>query len=167
MRPREKVCAYASTFVRAKGGAARPASVWAGASGSLKLFWNGVEVLSDTAYRGLDADRFGVPIQIEKGYNRLTAKVCGDDDGPMLSLRLANASGAPDPTLEFTSDPQVASEAAKNAVPAQSRPSIPQRVRSKRRQATSSQDRCPPSRRSSLARTPPQVRSKPTPTTSS
>jgi len=117
IRPREKVCAYATTFVHAKGGGARSASVWAGASGAFKLFWNGVEVLSDGAYRGLDADRFGVPINIEKGYNRLTAKVCGDEDGPMLSLRLASAGGAPDPALEFTADPSVAAEAAKNARP--------------------------------------------------
>jgi tetratricopeptide (TPR) repeat protein/transglutaminase-like putative cysteine protease len=117
MRPREKVCAYASTFVSAKGGGARPASIWAGASGAFKLFWNGVEVLSDAAYRGLDADRFGVPVHLEKGYNRLTAKVCGDDDAPMLTVRLANAAGAPDPTIEVTADPSVAAEAAKNASP--------------------------------------------------
>ena len=52
VRPREKVCGYATTFVRAKGGEARPASVWAGASGSFKLFWNGDEVLNDAATAG-------------------------------------------------------------------------------------------------------------------
>jgi len=115
IRPREKVCAYATTFVRAKGGAARTGSIWAGASGAFKLFWNGTEVLVDTAYRGLDADRFAVPVALAKGWNRLTVKVCGDDEGPMLSLRLADASGAPDPSLEFTADASVAAEAAKNA----------------------------------------------------
>jgi tetratricopeptide (TPR) repeat protein len=118
VRPREKVCAYATTFVHAKDGGARPATVWAGASGSFKLFWNGVEVLSDAAYRGLDADRYGVPVNLEKGYNRLTAKVCGDDDGPMLSLRLAGVDGAPDASLQFTADPSVSGDAAKNAHPA-------------------------------------------------
>ena len=56
VRPREKVCVYATTFVRAKDGGARAASVWAGASGSFKLFWNGDEVLTDSAYRSLDAE---------------------------------------------------------------------------------------------------------------
>ncbi|HKQ70956.1 MAG TPA: hypothetical protein VJT73_16535, partial [Polyangiaceae bacterium] len=83
VRPREKVCVYATTFVRSKGGAARAASIWAGASGAFKLFWNGDEVLVDGAYRDLDADRFGVPVALGNGWNRLTAKVCGDDDGPM------------------------------------------------------------------------------------
>ena len=115
VRPRDKVCAYATTFVRAKGGAPRSASIWAGASGALKLFWNGGEVLVDAAYRGLDADRFGVPVNLGRGWNRLTAKVCTADEQPMLTIRLADASGAADPTLEFAADAAVAAEAGKVA----------------------------------------------------
>lgn len=115
VRPREKVCVYATTFIRAKSNAARSASLWAGASGAFKLFWNGNEILTDLAYRSLDADRFGVPVTLAKGWNRLLAKVCGDDDPPMLSLRLADASGAPDPALEFTADPSMSGDAAGNA----------------------------------------------------
>jgi tetratricopeptide (TPR) repeat protein/transglutaminase-like putative cysteine protease len=118
VRPRENVCVYATTFVRAKGSEARPATLWAGASGSFKLFWNGTEVLTDLAYRSLDADRFGVPVTMAKGWNRLTAKVCGDDDPPMLSLRVADAKGGPDASFEFTADPSVSAEAAKNAASA-------------------------------------------------
>src|SRR5260370_5978002 len=118
VRPRENVCVYATTFVRSKRGDARPATLWAGASGSFKLFWNGTEVLTDLAYRSLDADRFAVPITLAKGWNRLLAKVCGDDDSPMLSVRLADAKGAPDASLEFTADPSVSAEAAKNAASA-------------------------------------------------
>src|SRR5439155_7319175 len=112
------VCVYATTFVRAKGSESRAATLWAGGAGGFKLFWNGTEVLTDLAYRSLDADRFGVPVTVAKGWNRLLAKVCGDDDPPMLSLRLADAKGAPDKTLEFTADPSVSAEAAKNAASA-------------------------------------------------
>jgi tetratricopeptide (TPR) repeat protein len=115
VRPRDKVCAYATTFVRAKGGAARPASVWIGATGAFKLFWNGAEVLVDSAYRGLDADRFGVPVQLARGWNRLTAKVCAAEDPPMLTVRLADASGAADAALEVGADPAIAAEASKTA----------------------------------------------------
>jgi cellulose synthase operon protein C len=116
VRPREKVCAYATTFVRARGGAARSASVWVGATGAFKLFWNGAEVLVDTAYRGLDADRFGVPVQLARGWNPLTAKVCAGDEQPMLTVRVADANGAADPALEFGADPAIAAEAAKTAL---------------------------------------------------
>ena len=115
VRPKDKVCAYATTFVRAKGGATRSASVWIGATGAFKLFWNGAEVLVDSAYRSLDADRFGVPVQLARGWNRLTAKVCAADEQPMLTVRLADASGAADPALEFGADPAIAAEAAKAA----------------------------------------------------
>src|SRR5262249_17054366 len=115
VRPRENVCVYATTFVRAKRGEVRPASLWAGASGAFKLFWNGTEVLTDLAYRSLVADRVGAAVNVAKGSNRLMARVCGDDDPPMLSVRLADAKGAPDPSLEFTADPSASAEAAKNA----------------------------------------------------
>jgi tetratricopeptide (TPR) repeat protein len=118
VRPRDKVCAYATTFVRAKGGGPRSASIWAGASGSFKLFWNGTEVLVDTAYRGLDADRFAVPVNLARGWNRLTAKVCAAEEQPMLTVRFADASGAPDPTLEFGADPSIASQAGQTPVSA-------------------------------------------------
>src|SRR5882724_1211947 len=69
VRPRENVCVLATTFVRSKQGESRPASLWAGASGAFKLFWNGTEVLTDLAYRSLDADRFGVSVTLAKGWN--------------------------------------------------------------------------------------------------
>src|SRR5262245_56298654 len=47
MRPETKICAYATTFVKAKAGtrAPRKASVWIGSGGAFKVFWNGGEVL--------------------------------------------------------------------------------------------------------------------------
>ena len=115
MRPQEKVCGYASTFVRdtrtSKDGPRR-FSVWFGAAGATKVFFDGLEVAKDTKYRDLDSDRMGVTLTMRDGWHRLTVKVCGDDDSPMFSLRLADASGAPDRELESDPDPSHAKEAA-------------------------------------------------------
>ncbi|MBI5532622.1 MAG: DUF3857 domain-containing protein [Deltaproteobacteria bacterium] len=116
LRPKDKICAYAAAFVRSKAARApaRPASVWIGAAGAFKLFWNGEEVLSDTSYRELDADRMAAPVTVKPGWNQLTVKVCGDDSTPMMSVRLADDRGAPDATLESSADPNIAGQAAKN-----------------------------------------------------
>ena len=114
MRPQENVCAYATTFVRdpRTNAGPRPFSVWFGASGAAKVFFDGVQVLKDPKYRDLDSDRFGVTLTMRDGWHRLTVKVCGDDDAPMFALRLADASGAPDRNLESDPDPAHAKEAA-------------------------------------------------------
>jgi tetratricopeptide (TPR) repeat protein len=109
VRPDEHVCVYAETFVRdarVKGQASRPITVWTGAAGAVRIFWNGSEILRDEKYRDLDPDRFGPTAPLRAGWNRLTAKVCGDERAPMLSLRLAGADGAPDAKLEVDADPR-------------------------------------------------------------
>ena len=109
VRPAEQSCVYATTFVRdrrLKSGATRVVSVWAGSTGAVRLFWNGAPILSDDKYRDLDSDRFAAAAVAHEGYNRLTAKVCGDERAPMLSLRMAGADGAPDEHLEVDADPQ-------------------------------------------------------------
>ncbi len=115
LRPTAKVCAYATTFVRDARGPkapARPISIWAGSAGAMKVFWNGQEVLRDDKYRDLDADRFGARVTMRAGYNRLLVKVCGDDDAPLFSLRLAGEDGTPDGTVESDPDPSHSAEAA-------------------------------------------------------
>jgi cellulose synthase operon protein C len=101
LRPEEKICFYATTFLRSKqpNARARKISLWVGASGAFKLFWNGLEVLSDSAYRGFDSDRFAAPVTLHPGSNRVMLKVCGDEASPVASLRIADARGAPDTTL--------------------------------------------------------------------
>jgi tetratricopeptide (TPR) repeat protein len=109
VRPDEQVCIYAETFVRdarVKGSGSRPISLWAGAAGALRVFWNGSEVLRDEKYRDLDPDRFGATAPLRAGWNRLTAKVCGDERAPMLSVRLAGPEGTPDAKLEVDADPR-------------------------------------------------------------
>jgi cellulose synthase operon protein C len=106
MRPETKVCLYAAAFVRddklTQG--TRKVRAYVGAGGSFKLFWNGEEKLKDPAYRGHDFDRSGVELTLEPGPNPLVVKVCGEDDAPELSLRLADDKGAPDPRLVASID---------------------------------------------------------------
>ncbi len=118
LRPTEKICAYATTFVRsnAKGGGGTQASLWTGSSGAMRAFWNGEQVLSDPQYRSIDADRLATTVTVKPGWNRLTIKVCNDDSSPMLAVRLADMQGAPDPGLAVSSDPSHAQDAARNAV---------------------------------------------------
>ncbi len=107
VRPEENVCVYATTFVHDKGGSktARPVSIWAGAGGAMRVEWNGVPVITDDKYRDLDSDRFAASVTLEPGWNRLTAKVCGDERRAMLSVRMAGESGQPDPHIEVDPDP--------------------------------------------------------------
>jgi cellulose synthase operon protein C len=109
-RPTEKICGYLTTYVRGTKGA-HPISIWAGSAGAMRVFWNGAEVLKDTKYRELDADRFGVGVALEAGWNRLFVKVCGEENAPILSLRLASPDGAPDRNLEVSADPDLAHDA--------------------------------------------------------
>ncbi len=109
VRPTEQSCIYASTFVRdsrVKRPASRPVSVWAGAAGSIRIFWNAVEILHDEKYRDLDPERFAATATLREGWNRLTVKVCGDERPPMITLRVAGADGAPDEHLEVDADPR-------------------------------------------------------------
>jgi Tfp pilus assembly protein PilF/transglutaminase-like putative cysteine protease len=105
LRPRQQVCAFFASYVtQPKLKTRRPISLWVGARGAYRLFWNGVERLADPAYRGHDFDRRAVPVWLEPGENRVTIKICGDDSAPMVSLRLADPKGAPDPALHWHAD---------------------------------------------------------------
>lgn len=121
VRPSEKVCAYASSFVRASSNKKDPpretrASLWVGAAGSFRAFWNGEEVLNDPDLRSLDADRIGTRITLKAGWNRLTLKVCGDEEGPMLQVRLGAEDGGSGLAFESRNDPALGEAAAKNSV---------------------------------------------------
>jgi tetratricopeptide (TPR) repeat protein len=106
VRPETKVCIYATAFVRdeklLKG--TRKIRVYVGAGGAFKLFWNGQESLKDVAYRGHDFDRAGVELSLAPGPNPLVLKVCGEDNAPELSVRLADEQGAPDARLKTSID---------------------------------------------------------------
>jgi transglutaminase-like putative cysteine protease/Tfp pilus assembly protein PilF len=106
VRPLENICVYATTFVRdSRIQAQRAISIWTGATGAERIFWNGREIVADDKYRDLDSDRFAATVLLRAGWNRLVAKVCGDERTPMLSLRLAWADGGPDDHIQVESDP--------------------------------------------------------------
>src|SRR5262249_23225293 len=114
VRPTANACVYAQTFVRdnrkgpARGG--RQISIWAGSAGAMRSLWNDEEVIGDQAYRDLDADRLAAKVTLRDGYNRLLVKVCGDEEAPLFSVRVAAADGGPDEHLEADADPAHASE---------------------------------------------------------
>lgn len=121
LRPSERVCAFAATFVRATDGqqsASKPrkATIWLGVTGAFRLFFNAEQVLSDGLYRTVDADRFATTVNLAPGWNQLVVKVCSDSQAPVLILRIADATGAPDKSLQVSADPALAAQAAGNAV---------------------------------------------------
>ncbi|HEY5955537.1 MAG TPA: DUF3857 domain-containing protein, partial [Polyangiaceae bacterium] len=113
LRPQKKICAYVTTFVHSTKSAKqpRPISIWIGASGAFELFFNGEAQYRDESYRGHDIDRYASVVELQPGYNDVTVKLCGDEHEPMLSLRLADAAGRPDITLEASNDAKAGEQA--------------------------------------------------------
>lgn len=118
LRPREGICGYATTFVTAKAGtkAPRPLTLWMGSTGAFKLFWDDALVLTDSAYRQLDIDRFATTVTLTPGPHRITVKACGTDESPKFALRLGDASGAPELGVDVSTDPAKSEEVAKAIV---------------------------------------------------
>lgn len=114
LRPEQKVCAYATTFVRSKQPlkAPRRISVWVGSGGAFKLFWNGKEVLKSSTYTPHDFDRRATLVELEPGINQLVVKICGDDAAPILSVRLGDANGGPNADVEISNDVTLSEEAS-------------------------------------------------------
>jgi len=114
LRPRESVCGYATTFVRAKPGtkAPRKATLWMGSAGAFKLYYDG-QVLSDNAYRDLDINRMATTVTLRPTFERITIKVCGDEEAPKFSLRIGDETGKPDLDVEVRADLEASDEAAR------------------------------------------------------
>lgn len=91
LRPAENVCGLAETFVHTER--ARPLSLWFGAGGAARVYWNGLQVLEDRSYRGTGADRHAVMLGAHAGWNRLLVKVCTTDSAWGFHLRLGDPSG--------------------------------------------------------------------------
>jgi transglutaminase-like putative cysteine protease/Tfp pilus assembly protein PilF len=116
-RPDSSICAYAMTFVqdKTKPKQARPITVWVGAGGAFKLFFNATEVMSDGAYRQHDIDRYAATVTLNPGLNSIVLKMCGEAAAPIASLRVGDARGAPDSRLVFSARPEDSVEAAKSS----------------------------------------------------
>ena len=86
LRPRQPICAFFATHASQTGLERRaPISLWVGTRGAFRLFYNGVERLSDAAYRGHDFDRRAATVWLEPGDNTIVLKVCGEDRGARWS----------------------------------------------------------------------------------
>jgi len=114
LRPEQKICAYATTFVRARDEkkSMGTASVWIGTGGAFKAFWNGREIAKSTAYASHDFDRHAATVKVEPGVNAFTIKICGDEAPPVLSVRFGDEKGAPVQGLDFSNDPAMSTGAA-------------------------------------------------------
>jgi cellulose synthase operon protein C len=118
VRPEQKICGYATTYVRGRGGEKRPRTVtaWIGSGGAFKAFWNGREVLESDRYAAHDFDRFAVTLRLDPGTNALTLKVCGEEAPPVFSVRFGDEKGAPATGLELSNDPAQSASAAETAL---------------------------------------------------
>jgi tetratricopeptide (TPR) repeat protein len=93
LRPSENVCALAETSISLPKKQAL--TVWLGGGGATKLYFNGVEVLRDPAYRGFGHDRSVARVDGVAGKNRLLVKSC-TTSGPFgFAVRIADARGEP------------------------------------------------------------------------
>jgi len=102
LRPSENVCAFAETdLVFDK---AQPITLWLGAGGAAKLYFNGIEVLRDAAYRAPHPDRSAVTVPAKKGPNRVLVKSCVQAGTWGFYLRVGDARGeALVPKVDLTS----------------------------------------------------------------
>ncbi len=91
MRPFENVCGLAETFV--KSDRARPLSLWIGAGGPVKVYWNGQQVFRDAAYRNPSPDRSVVMVGAHKDWNRLLVKACTTNAAWGFQLRIGDDKG--------------------------------------------------------------------------
>ncbi|MDB4989123.1 MAG: Cell division protein FtsK, partial [Myxococcaceae bacterium] len=93
LRPTENVCALAETTLSFEK--AQPITLWLGGGGANKLYFNGVEVIRDAAYRGFGHDRSVAQVDAAAGKNRLLVKSC-TTSGPFgFAVRVGDARGEP------------------------------------------------------------------------
>ncbi len=149
VRPDKKICVYATTFVSGKTGpTGRDIGIWVGAAGAVKAFWNGAMVLSDSAERRFDVDRLAGVVHLLPGENNLTIKACNTESAPIVAVRLSDARGKPDPTLQTTNTIEASAKAAavvqsqKKGAPARAEPGrADSDLRTARRRQAAANDR--------------------------
>ncbi len=119
VRPSVNACAYAQTTVRLPS--AGPAVLRLGASGAVRAWVDGREVLRDPSVRRAFPDRDAVPLTMSAGAHRLLLKVCTDERGMAFYARLTRPDGTA-LRVEANGDPAVAPVLA---VPAGEPPPLP------------------------------------------
>ncbi len=91
LRPNINVCAFAETYLHSER--AQPLSLWVGAGGAVKVYFNGDEVISDEAYRNPGADRSVALVAARAGWNRVLVKECVTDGQWGFYFRVGGADG--------------------------------------------------------------------------
>ncbi len=99
-RPAENVCGFAETSLHSDK--AQPITLWFGGGGASKVYFNGVEVLTDAAYRAPSPDRDVALVSAKQGENRVLVKTCVTNGSWGFYLRVGDAKGEP---LPLRSDP--------------------------------------------------------------
>ena len=120
VRPTEKVCVFAATWVRDPKlgkGQTRPLSIWAGAGGAMRLTFDGAVAIEDKAYRDFDPERQAASVTLRDGWARLQVKVCGEENAPVFTVRVADAQGGPAKGLEVRAQPPPGEVTARKAQP--------------------------------------------------
>jgi tetratricopeptide (TPR) repeat protein len=112
VRPEQDVCVIATSYVRSADAKPRDLTLWAGATGAYRIYFDGELVLEDTTYRQLDTDRSAARVAVGRGYHRITAKVCGDEGSPALALRIGDARGGVATGIEFATTTEATTDAA-------------------------------------------------------
>lgn len=105
--PSANACAFLETFVQVER--ARPLALWTGASGAVRVYWNGRVVFEDAHYRGGELDRGVAVVEARSGWNRVLVKLCNDDSDFSAYMRLSEVDGT---LLRVTADPAGATVAA-------------------------------------------------------
>jgi len=120
VRPTQNVCVFAATYLTAKAeNQLDRVSLWVGAAGAHRVYWNGQAVLTEEAYRGHDVDRRAVGVRFLPGTNVLMVKACGDDTAPVVSVRVADWGGGAAAPVDFHSDLESAAAGARTIAGAQ------------------------------------------------
>lgn len=101
-RPNRNVCAYAETFVESER--AEPLTLFIGAGGAVRVWWNGEVVHEDPLYRAPHRDRSVAMVGAHAGLNRLLVKACAAEGRWGFYLRIGDARGEPIDRIRITPD---------------------------------------------------------------
>jgi cellulose synthase operon protein C len=101
--PNENVCALAESSIFAPKPVAL--TLWVGAGGAVKVYWNGSRVLVDSAYRQPSRERSAVAVRARQGLNRLLVKVCITAGRWGFYLRVGDERGDVAKNLRYDAQP--------------------------------------------------------------
>jgi len=91
VRPQREVTMYALAALESPR--EQRVRLWLGSSGALRVWLNGVAVLTEPTYHPARLDQFGVEVTLRKGQNRLLVKLCHDQGEMLFMARLTDRGG--------------------------------------------------------------------------